>query len=271
MMKNVASRFTPEFFRSVVGHGDESWAPIFIVGMPRSGTTLMEQVLSSHSKVFGAGELETFKELVGECANRQRVPPAFPDLIALLPPEEMTALGREYTARVRVLAPEAERIVDKMPLNFLFVGLIHAAFPRARIINTRRDPLDNCVSCYSLLFTGAQPFAYDLTELGHYYRGYERVMEHWHAVLPPGVLMDVQYEDLVDDLEGVSRRVLAHCDLDWEEACLDFHRTERMVRTASLMQVREPLYRRSIGSWRRYEKHLGPLYEALGIASPPPA
>jgi hypothetical protein len=178
----------------------------------------MEQVLASHSKVFGAGELETFKELVGECAKRQKVLPAYPDVITLLPPEEMTALGQEYTARVRVLAPEAEHIVDKMPLNFLFVGLIHAAFPRARIINTRRDPLDNCVSCYSLLFTGAQPFAYDLTELGHYYRAYERVMEHWHAVLPPGILMDVQYEDLVDDLEGVSRRVLAHCGLDWEDA-----------------------------------------------------
>ncbi|GLH75638.1 hypothetical protein SSBR45G_05460 [Bradyrhizobium sp. SSBR45G] len=271
MMQNVASRFTPEFFRSVAGHGDDSWAPIFIVGMPRSGTTLMEQVLASHSKVFGAGELETFKELVGECAHRQKVVPAFPDLIALLPPEEMTKLGQDYTSRVRVLAPEAERIVDKMPLNFLFVGLIHAAFPRARIINTRRDPLDNCVSCYSLLFTGAQPFAYDLTELGHYYRGYEGVMEHWHKVLPPGVLMDVHYEDLVDDLEGSSRRVLAHCGLDWEDACLDFHRTERMVRTASLMQVREPIYRRSIGSWRRYEKHLGPLCEALGIETPPPA
>ncbi|UFZ05852.1 tetratricopeptide repeat protein [Bradyrhizobium ontarionense] len=271
MMKNVADRFTPDFFRSVAGHGDDSWAPIFIVGMPRSGTTLMEQVLSSHSKVFGAGELETFKELVGECAARQKVPPAYPDLITLLPPEEMTALGREYTARVRALAPEAEHIVDKMPLNFLFVGLIHAAFPRARIINTRRDPLDNCVSCYSLLFTGAQPFAYDLTELGHYYRGYENVMEHWHKVLPPGVLMDVQYEDLVDDLEGVSRRVLAHCGLDWEDACLDFHRTERTVRTASLMQVREPIYRRSIGSWRRYEKHLGPLCAALGLDHPPPA
>jgi len=271
MMRNVIDRFTPEFFRSVAGHGDESWAPIFIVGMPRSGTTLMEQVLASHSKVFGAGELETFKELVGECAKRQKVLPAYPDVITLLPPEEMTALGQEYTARVRVLAPEAEHIVDKMPLNFLFVGLIHAAFPRARIINTRRDPLDNCVSCYSLLFTGAQPFAYDLTELGHYYRAYERVMEHWHAVLPPGILMDVQYEDLVDDLEGVSRRVLAHCGLDWEEACLDFHRTERSVRTASLMQVREPIYRRSIGSWRRYEKHLGPLCEALGIDYPPAA
>ncbi|MGY3452440.1 sulfotransferase [Bradyrhizobium sp. USDA 4353] len=270
MMQNVAARFTPEFFRSVAGHGDESWAPIFIVGMPRSGTTLMEQVLASHSKVFGAGELETFKELVGECANRQKVVPNYPDLIMLLPPEEMTRLGQEYTARVRVLAPEAERIVDKMPLNFLFVGLIHAAFPRARIINTRRDPLDNCISCYQLLFTGAQPFAYDLTELGHYYRGYEGVMEHWHKVLPPGVLIDVQYEDMVDDLEGVARGVLDHCGLDWEDACLDFHRTERMVRTASLMQVREPIYRRAIGSWRRYETHLGPLCEALGIAYPPP-
>ncbi|NPU12907.1 tetratricopeptide repeat protein [Bradyrhizobium sp. 83002] len=269
MMRNVASRFTPEFFRSVAGQGDESWAPIFIVGMPRSGTTLMEQVLASHSKVFGAGELETFKELVGESASRQKLVPAYPDLVALLPPEEMTRLGQDYTTRVRPLAPTAERIVDKMPLNFLFVGLIHAAFPRARIINTRRDPLDNCVSCYQLLFTGAQPFAYDLTELGQYYRGYEGVMEHWHKVLPPGILMDVQYEDLVDDLEGVSRRVLDHCGLDWEDACLDFHRTERTVRTASLMQVREPIYRRSIGSWRRYEKHLGPLCEALGIEVPP--
>ncbi|MGJ4928429.1 sulfotransferase [Bradyrhizobium sp. HKCCYLS2038] len=271
MMQNVAARFTPEFFRSVAGHGDDSWAPIFIVGMPRSGTTLMEQVLASHSKVFGAGELETFKDLVGECASRQKVVPNYPDLVTLLPPEEMTNLGQEYTARVRALAPEAERIVDKMPLNFLFVGMIHAAFPRARIINTRRDPLDNCVSCYSLLFTGAQPFAYDLTELGHYYRGYEGVMEHWHKVLPPGILMDVQYEDLVDDLEGVSRRVLAHCGLDWEDACLDFHQTERTVRTASLMQVRQPLYRGSIGSWRRYEKHLGPLCAALGIDHPPHA
>ncbi|CCD83988.1 tetratricopeptide repeat-containing sulfotransferase family protein [Bradyrhizobium sp. ORS 285] len=271
MMKNVASRFTPEFFRTVAGHGDESWAPIFIVGMPRSGTTLMEQVLASHSKVFGAGELETFKDLVGECATRQKVVPNYPDLVMLLPPEEMTKLGQEYTARVRILAPEAERIVDKMPLNFLFVGLIHAAFPRARIINTRRDPLDNCISCYQLLFTGAQPFAYDLTELGHYYRGYEGVMEHWHKVLPPGVLIDVQYEDMVDDLEGVARRVLDHCGLDWEDACLDFHRTERTVRTASLMQVREPIYRRAIGSWRRYEKHLGPLRQALGLDEVPPA
>jgi hypothetical protein len=221
-------------------------------------------VLASHSKVFGAGELETFKDLIGECAKRQRVLPAYPELITLLAPEQMTELGQQYTARVRTLAPEAERIVDKMPLNFMFVGLIHAALPNAKIIHVRRDPLDTCVSCFSLLFTGSQPFAYDLTERGRYYRGYEAVMAHWHKVLPPGVLMDVQYEDLVDDLEVTSRGVLTHCGLEWEDACRDFHSTQRAVRTASLMQVREPLYRRSVGSWKRYEKFLGPLREALG-------
>lgn len=265
VMANIANRFTPEFFRSAAGCGDTSFSPIFIVGMPRSGTTLMEQVLASHSKVFGAGELETFKDLVGTSAKRQRVPPAYPDLIQHLPPEQITELGQHYVARVRALAPEAERIVDKMPLNFMFVGLIHAALPGAKIVHVRRNPLDTCVSCYSLLFTGSQPFAYDLAELGHYYRGYESVMAHWHEVLPPGVMMDVQYEELVDDLEATSRRVLAHCGLDWEDGCRDFHSTRRAVRTASLMQVREPLYRRSVGSWTRYEKFLGPLRDALGL------
>jgi tetratricopeptide (TPR) repeat protein len=263
-MANIGDKFTPELIRALSGHGDPSWSPIFIVGMPRSGTTLMEQVLASHSRVFGAGELETFKELIGECAKSQRVPPAYPDLITSLPPERITELGQLYTAHVRALAPDAAHIVDKMPLNFLFVGLIHLALPKAKIVHIRRDPMDNCVSCYQLLFTGSQPFAYDLAELGHYYRGYERVMAHWRKVLPPGVMIDVKYEELVDDLEGVSRGVLAHCGLDWEDACRDFQATERAVRTASLMQVREPLYRTSVGSWRRYEKFLGPLREALG-------
>jgi hypothetical protein len=155
-----------------------------------------------------------------------------------------------------------------MPLNFIFVGLIHLALPKARIIHIRRDPLDTCVSCFSLLFTGTQPFAYDLAELGRYYRGYETVMEHWRRVLPPGVMMDVQYEELVEDLEGVARRVLRHCGLAWEDACRDFHDTKRTVRTASLMQVREPLYRSSIGSWHRYAKDLTPLAEALGQDAP---
>ena len=230
--------------------------------MPRSGTTLMEQVLASHSKAFGAGELETFKELIGECAKRQGVAPAYPDLIESL--SQMASRSSVALHRtVRAMAPDALHIVDKMPLNFVFVGFIHLALPNAKIVHIQRDPMDNCVSCYQLLFTGSQPFAYDLTELGHYYRGYERVMAHWRKVLPPGVMIDIKYEELVDDLEGVSRGVLAHCGLEWEDACRNFQATERAVRTASLMQVREPLYRTSVGSWRRYEKHLGPLRDAL--------
>jgi tetratricopeptide (TPR) repeat protein len=265
MFENIRTTFSQDFMKSGPGGGDTSWSPIFIVGMPRSGTTLMEQVLASHSKVFGAGELEAFKEAMAECINGQGIVPAYPDLVAALSQDQIRRLGEIYTTRVRARAPEAERIVDKMPLNFVFVGLIHLALPNARFINTLRDPLDTCVSCFSLLFTGAQPFAYDLAELGRYYRGYEAVMEHWHSVLPPGVMIDVRYEDLVDDLEGTARRVLRHCGLDWEDACRDFHDTKRAIRTASLMQVREPVYRRSIGTWRRYAEFLEPLGQALGV------
>lgn len=264
MFANIATRFPPERFEAYPAKGAASWSPIFIVGMLRSGTTLMEQVLASHSKVFGAGELETFKELVGECAQGEGVPPAYPDLMDSLSPESIAELGQLYTQRVRAMAPNAACIVDKMPLNFAFVGLIHLALPQARFIHVRRDPLDTCMSCFSLLFTGSQPFAYDLAELGRYYRGYESVMDHWHKVLPPGIMLDVQYEHLVADIESASRAVLQHCGLQWEDACRSFHRTSRTVRTASLMQVRKPLYRSSIGVWRRYARHLMPLAEALG-------
>jgi hypothetical protein len=264
MFENVRTTFSRDFMTARAGGGDPSWSPIFIVGMPRSGTTLLEQVLASHSKVFGAGELETFKEALAECVESHKIVPAYPVLAEALSQDQIRQLGETYTTRVRARAP-AMRIVDKMPLNFVFVGLIHLALPNARFINMRRDPLDTCVSCFSLLFTGSQPFAYDLAELGRYYRGYERVMEHWHEVLPPGVMIDVHYEDLVDDIEGGARRVLRHCDLDWEDSCRDFHDTKRAVRTASLMQVREPVYRRSIGAWRRYAEFLQPLGDALGV------
>jgi tetratricopeptide (TPR) repeat protein len=265
MFENMRTVFSPNFMKARSGGGDPSRSPIFIVGMPRSGTTLLEQVLASHSKVFGAGELETFKEAIAECVHGHGITPAYPMLAEALSPDQIHWLGETYATRVRARAPEAERIVDKMPLNFCFVGLIHLALPNARFINLRRDPLDTCVSCFSLLFSGSQPFAYDLAELGRYYRGYERVMEHWHEVLPPGVMIDVHYEDLVDDLEGGARRALHHCGLDWEDACRDFHDTKRAVRTASLMQVREPVYRRSIGTWRRYAEFLEPLGQALGV------
>jgi tetratricopeptide (TPR) repeat protein len=265
MFENIRTMFSQDFMKARSDGGDRSWSPIFIVGMPRSGTTLLEQVLASHSKVFGAGELETFKETIAECVSSHGIVPAYPALAGALSDDQIRQLGEIYTTRVRALAPAAERIVDKMPLNFVFVGLIHLALPNARFINMRRDPLDNCVSCFSLLFTGSQPFAYDLAELGRYYRGYEAVMEHWHKVLPPDVMIDVQYEGLVDDLGGAARRVLRHCGLDWEDACRDFHDTKRAVRTASLMQVREPVYRRSIGAWRRYAEFLEPLGQALGV------
>ncbi len=264
MLEKITTIFTRELISSRSESGDRSWSPIFIVGMPRSGTTLMEQVLASHSKVFGAGELETFKEMVIGAVDSQAIFPAYPELVGSLSPETIRKIGETYTSRVRALAPDAAHIVDKMPLNFAFVGLIHMALPNAKIIHTRRDPLDTCVSCYSLLFTGNQPFAYDLAELGRYHRSCEAVMEHWHQVLPPGTLIDVRYEDLVDDLEGISREALRHCGLDWEDACLNFHDTERTVRTASLMQVRKPLYRSAMGGWRRYARHLTPLADALG-------
>jgi tetratricopeptide (TPR) repeat protein len=264
MLEKIRTVFTEDLIASRSEHGDRSWSPIFIVGMPRSGTTLMEQVLASHSKVFGAGELETFKEMVIGAVDSQAIFPAYPELVGSLSPETIRRIGETYTSRVRVLAPDAAHIVDKMPLNFAFVGLIHMALPNAKIIHTRRDPLDTCVSCYSLLFTGNQPFAYDLAELGRYHRACESVMEHWHRVLPQGTLIDVKYEDLVDNLEGVSREALRHCGLEWEDACLNFHDTERTVRTASLMQVRKPIYRSAMGGWRRYAKHLKPLADALG-------
>jgi tetratricopeptide (TPR) repeat protein len=268
MFGKIRTTFTRDRIASGSASGDRSCAPIFIVGMPRSGTTLVEQVLASHSKVFGAGELETFKEVIGEAANNQGALPAYPGLVEVLSPERIRQIGQTYSARVRAMSPGAERIVDKMPLNFIFVGLIHMALPNARIIHMQRDPLDTCVSCYSLLFTGNQPFAYDLAELGRYYRGYEAVMDHWQQVLPAGTMINVQYEDLVDNLEIVSREVLRHCGLEWQDACLDFHDTRRIVRTASLMQVRKPLYRSSIGGWRRYARHLRPLADALGQDAP---
>jgi hypothetical protein len=157
------------------------------------------------------------------------------------------------------------RITDKMPRNFLNVGIIRLALPKARIIHVRRDPVDTCMSCFSLLFSGDQPFTYDLAELGRYYRGYAALMEHWREVLPPGVMLEVRYEEVVADLEGQARRIVDHCGLDWDDACLAFHENRRAVATASVNQVRQPIYRSSVGRWRRYEKILDPLVAELGI------
>ena len=235
--------------------------PVFVVGMPRAGTTLVEQILASHPSVFGAGELDVMPALVKARATRRGTD--YPDFVPALDDAALRALGADYLAAVAPSAGAAARITDKLPLNFMHVGLIHLALPRARIVHVRRDALDTCLSCFSKLFTGAQPFAYELGELGRYWRAYARAMAHWRAVLPAGVMLELDYEAVVVDLEAAARRLLAHCGLPWHDACLAFHRSARPVRTASQAQVRQPLYGGAVGRAERYRPWLGPLIEAL--------
>jgi tetratricopeptide (TPR) repeat protein len=268
LLERIRATFTPELMQRQSGAGHHSETPVFVVGMPRSGTTLVEQILASHSRIHGAGEIETFYQAMTKFRSRNGVEAEFPDFVPAMSPEALSGLGSDYIALTGSSAPAAQRIVNKLPLNFKYVGLIHLALPDARIIHVRRDPLDTCFSCFSLLFTGDQSFTYDLGELGRYYRGYAALMEHWRRVLPHGVMIDVQYEDLVADLETQARTIVDHCGLPWEEGCLDFHRTQRLVKTASSVQVREPLYRTSVGRWRQYETFLQPLVRALNSGAP---
>ena len=259
--------FTHELIGRLRGLGDPSHQPVFIVGMPRSGTTLVEQVLASHPKVFGAGELETFGRTAGRVCEPPGATVPYPEMLASITGEQLRTIGARYLEQVRALslrAAAAERVTDKLPANFRLVGLIHLALPNARIIHVRRDPVDTCFSCFSKWFAGEQAFTYDLAELGRYYRAYHALMEHWWTVLPPGVMLAVQYEELVADFEPQARRMLAHCGLAWDPACLAFHTTQRPVRTASATQVRQPLYGSAVGRWKPYEAMLGPLLEALG-------
>jgi tetratricopeptide (TPR) repeat protein len=261
-LERIRAVFAAELLREKQGLGDPSNAPIFIVGMPRSGTTLIEQILASHPKVFGAGELRDMGNLAARIGDKDAV--GFPEATAGTSGEELHRIGASYVQAVRRMAGDAERITDKMPGNFSLAGLIHLALPNARIIHACRDPRDTAFSCFSLLFSGALEFTYDLAELGRYYRAYLALMAHWRAVLPPRVMLDVQYEEVVADLEGQARRIIAHCGLEWDDACLSFHKTERSVLTASAAQVRQPIYQSSIGRWRQHADKLRPLLQELG-------
>lgn len=265
IMDRCRNVFTSEFLREKAGHGDPSRVPIFIVGMMRSGSTLVEQILASHPQVFGGGERPYFeKSLVATLQSiGSRYTPTYLDAIRTRDGAWIEPLASRYLDALTATAPAALRITDKLLGNFVNVGLIHLALPNARIIHTHRDPLDTCLSCFSKLFSAPIPFVYDLPELGRYYRSYERLMAHWRKVLPDGVMIDVRYEDVVADLEGHARRIIAHCGLEWDNACLAFHRTERVVRTASLAQVRQPLYASSVGRAQPLRAMLHPLIEAL--------
>jgi len=262
LFDKIRAAFTPELMQARRDEGAPSSVPIFILGMPRSGSTLVEQILASHKQVHGAGEIDDFTAELSHLAGpKGRV--AFPEDIPALPGSQFRRLGAAYLASIRATAPEAARIVDKTPGNFHFAGLIHLALPGAKIIHTRRDPVDTCFSCFSRLFVDMHPTAYSLPELGRYYRAYEGLMEHWRRVLPEGVMLEVRYEDVVEDLEGQARRILAHCGLDWDPAVLSFHETRRSVHTASAAQVRQPLFRSSIGVAQPYLPWLGPLIDEL--------
>ena len=259
LFARIRAVFTPELLRGKEDGGAPSRRPIFILGMMRSGSTLVEQILASHPAVHGAGELPAFIRIASGAV-------AYPEGVAALDGMSLRELAARYDDELMRLAPQAARVTDKMPSNFFWAGLIHLAFPHAAIIHTVRDPLDTCLSCFSKLFIEDHPYAYDLGELGRFYKRYENLMAHWHAVLPPGRILDVRYEDVVADLENQARRVVTHCGLDWDERCLAFHRHARPVRTASLAQVRQPIYGTAVGRARAYEVFLGPLKAALSTS-----
>lgn len=261
---DIISSVSEELITKNQGGGDLSDAPIFILGMPRSGTTLVEQIISSHPDVFGAGELDYLIQIlqqpidgIGDDGK------GFPTNFVNLTPAVLSKYGHQYIESIKSLAPSAKRITDKMPANYLMMGLIPLILPNAKIIHVKRDPIDTCVSCFTRLFNHHQYATYDLEELGLHYQNYLKLMEHWRKVLPKDQFIEVRYEDLVGDIEVEAKRLLKYCKLRWDKGCLDFHKNDRTVRTASVTQVRQPVYRSSVERWRNYEKYLDPLLNIL--------
>lgn len=259
----IIALFTAGYFDRIRGFGVDSDQPIFIVGMPRSGSTLVEQILACHPDIDGAGELPDLPNMVARLPERWGGTEKYPECILRLDAAASRELAEAYLRRLRRLTRPARRITDKLLGNFHHLGLIATLFPKARVIHCSRHPLDVCVSCYIQFFKGLE-FTWNFADLAQHYRDYERLMAHWRRLLPLPIL-DVVYEDVVADPEGQSRRLVEFCGVDWDERCLRFHESERAVRTVSKLQVRRPVYASSIGRWRRYAAHLAPLCAALGL------
>ncbi len=251
--------------RGDIGCADN--APIFVVGLPRSGSTLLEQILASHSQVDGTLELPNIPSLVRRLQGRDSFKideePQYPKILGELDVTYLSKFGQQYIDETNVFRESAPYFIDKMPNNFLHIGLIKLILPNAKIIDARRHPMACCFSNFKQLFAEGQEFTYGLAEVGEYYQHYLRLMDHWDAVLP-GFVLRVQHEDVVDDLESQVRRILDFCDLPFEESCLEFYKTERNIRTPSSEQVRQPIYKTGLEQWRNFEPHLQPLIEALG-------
>jgi tetratricopeptide (TPR) repeat protein len=263
MVDELIKIYTPSFFEARREWGDPSEVPVFVVGMPRSGTTLVQQIAASHPQAHGAGELRDINQIEQSGGRTDLTSTAMG-----WSPEPIRKAAEQYLRHVRELNPTASRVVDKMPGNVLALGFICTLFPRARVILCRRDPRDNCLSCFFQLFATGNLFAFDLAHCGENYLATDRLMEHWKRVLPLRML-EMQYESVVADLEGQSRRLIEFLGLPWDPACLEFYRAKNTVLTASVWQVRQPIYSSSVGRWRHYEKHLGPLLEVLGRGERP--
>lgn len=259
----IRAFFDTAFFARHAGSGDSSAAPIFIVGLPRSGSTLVEQILASHSRVEGTMELPNIITITHQFDDMVASRDGYPETVGTAPVGLLSALGGRYLEETAPIRTGREHFTDKLPNNWSHVGLIHAILPYATIIDARRHPMDACFSTFKQHFADGQTFSYDLQDLGRYYRSYLSLMDHWDTVLP-GKVLHFQYEELVRDPETNIRRLLEHCRLPFEAACLSFHQTQRPVRTASAEQVRQPLYSSGVGYWRHFEKELQPLRDALG-------
>jgi len=257
----IIETISAEFLQENEGTGEPDAAPIFIVGLPRSGSTLIEQILASHSQVDGTHELPDLPRIIKKINDERREGLGYPASLQHYG-KDLAALGQQYIELTQRYRKGAPHFTDKLPNNFGSIGLIAATLPNAKIVNARRHPLDSCMGCFKQLFYKGQSFTYDLIELGEYYLEYMRLMDHWHEILP-GKVLDVQYEDMVADQENQTRRLIEHCGLPWEDEVLRFYETDRAVITASSEQVRQPIYSKSVNSWRRFELHLEPLIEVL--------
>ena len=266
LIQNVRTVFDASFMVSrPTPVSPEQRSPIFIVGMPRSGTSLIEQILSTHPDAHGAGELPDLENILFALATDAGLPAQrYPEVAAGLSATALRQWGDAYIERVWKLAPQATHISDKMMSNFAHIGMIRLMFPNAKIIHAMRDPMDSCFSCYATLFAKNNlDFTYDLGSLGRYYQRYIELMQHWQQVLPAGSILELRYEDMVADTEGQARRLLDYLGLPWDPACLNFHENKRVVRTASAAQVRRPVYQSSVARWKHFESHLGPLLDVV--------
>ncbi|TJV21417.1 MAG: tetratricopeptide repeat protein, partial [Mesorhizobium sp.] len=260
---SLIETFTPDFLAARAGYGSPSEVPVFVVGMPRSGTTLTEQICASHPDVHGAGELSKLRRVANAIGLGTSSAGDLNQPVTSITEVLSRTLAEEHLSYLRERAPAALRVVDKMPHNFELIGLIGLLFPNARIIHCRRDAIDNCVSCFVLNFSEAHSYNTDLNTLGLYYREYDRLMRHWNEVFP-GLIFENRYETLVEDQEAQSRRLIDYLGLPWDDACLRFFDRDGSVNTPSRWQVRQPIYKSSVKRWKNYENEIQPLIQSLG-------